>query len=154
MIDARTEAVVARLRVLPGPAERIAALADRARRLPALRVEERVEANLVRGCVSRVWLVGGSVDGRMWFRADADSVMVAGLLTLAWEMVEGLPWKDVAAAPEEPPFVMSLGLVAQISPTRLHGLGQLWRRMRALASKSVRFGCWQRRLALVRNLRP
>ena len=136
MIDARTEAVVARLRVLPGPAERIAALADRARRLPALRVEERVEANLVRGCVSRVWLVGGSVDGRMWFRADADSAIVKGLVTLLWEIAEGQTAVDLAAAPVEPPVLVALEMDAHLSPTRLRGAGQVWRRMQALASGS------------------
>ncbi len=136
MIDARIEAVVARLRVLPGPAERLAALTDRAKRLPAPRVDERIEANRVAGCVSQVWLAGECVGGLMRFRADADSVMVKGLVALAWEIADGQASADLATAPDEPVFLVALGLDMQLSPTRLHGVGQVWRRLRQIARQS------------------
>lgn len=136
-IDVRIATIGARLRVLPSPAERIAALADRGKRLPALHDHERIDSNLVAGCVSRVWLVGGNVEGRAWFRADADSVMVKGLVTLAWEIANQQSVTDLAGASDGPVFIAALGLDGQLSPTRLHGVGQVWRRMRELASRPV-----------------
>lgn len=133
MIAARIEAVVARLRVLPGPAERLAALVDRAKRVPPPRDGERNETNLVPGCVSRVWLVGAGDAGIMRFRADADSAMVKGLVALAWEIADGQTIADLSAAPDEPGFLAALGLETQLSPTRLNGAGQVWRRMRQIA---------------------
>lgn len=132
-ITAREEVVAARLRVLPGAMERLAALGDRAKRLPAPQAGERIEANLVRGCVSRVWLTGECAEGIVRFRADADSAMVKGLVTLVWEIADGQMVGDLGAAPDEPPIVHLLGLDAHLSPTRLHGLGQVWRRMREIA---------------------
>lgn len=132
-LAARSEAVVRRLLVLPGATERLAALTERARRLPAPRDDERQEANLVPGCASRVWLLGEMTDGRMLFRADADSQLVKGLVMLLWEIgndQEAIEW---AEAPDEPIALVALELDRQLSPTRLHGIGQVWRRMRALA---------------------
>jgi len=112
-------------------------LADRAKRLPAPQPEERGPEQLVPGCVSRVWLVGESEDGLMRFRADADSAIVKGLVELLWEVAEGQSVADLAAAPDEPTVVAALGLEAQLSPTRLHGLGQVWRRMRELSRTAL-----------------
>lgn len=133
-IDTRIEKVVARLRVLPGPAERLAALVERSKRLPPPRADERVEAKLVPGCVSRVWLAGEGADGMMRFRADADSAIVKGLVTLLWEIAEGQTAADLAAAPAEPQVLPALGLDAHLSTTRRRGAGQVWRGMQALAA--------------------
>ncbi len=134
-IEARSAEIVRRLEVLPGPAERLAALTDRARRLPAPREEERCDENLVPGCASRVWLVGELAADRMRFRADAESQLVKGLVTLLWEIANDQRAQDLAAAPAEPVVLSALQLDAQLSPTRLHGAGQVWRRMRALAAQ-------------------
>ena len=132
-IDARSEEIVRRLRVLPGAVERLSALTDRAARLPPPRDDERCDANLVPGCVSRVWLAGEIADGRMRFRADADSRLVKGLVTLLWEVANDQRAVDLADAPAEPVVLSALQLDGQLSPTRLHGAGQVWRRMRELA---------------------
>ena len=132
-IDARVEKIAARLRVLPGASERLAALVDRAKRLPEPRLDERVDANLVPGCVSRVWLAGDCPDGVMRFRADADSAVVKGLVTLLWEITNDQRASDFIDMADEPGVFAALGLQAHVSPTRLHGLGQVWRRMREMA---------------------
>ncbi|HMC58735.1 MAG TPA: SufE family protein [Candidatus Solibacter sp.] len=132
-IEARSHEIVRRLQVLPGAAERLAALTDRSRRLPPPRDDERHDAHLVPGCVSRVWLVGEIVGDRMQFRADADSQLVKGLVTLLWEITNDQPATDLAESPDEPAVLAALQLDGQLSPTRLHGVGQVWRRMRAFA---------------------
>ena len=136
-IAARSDELIRRLWVLPGAAERLSALTDRATRLPPPRDDERCEANLVPGCVSRVWLVGEVTEGRMTFRADADSRLVKGLVTLLWEIAYDQLAVDLAEAPAEPGIFGALQLDGQLSPTRLHGAGQVWRRMRALAREHV-----------------
>ena len=136
-LKARSDAIVSRLRVLPGAAERLTALSERARRLPPPRDDERIDANLVRGCVSRVWLVGEIADGHVQFRADADSQIVKGLVMLIWEIASGLPVAELVGAPDEPMALTALQLDRQLSPTRLHGMGQVWRRVRELAQPAV-----------------
>lgn len=132
----RQRALVERLRILPGPQERLSALAARGRKLPALRAGEQTPDRLVPGCVSRVWLAASVEDACLRVRGEADAALVKGLVALLCELVEGLPVAEVAALPEECSIWRELGLDGQISPTRLRGLAAVWGRLRDLARQA------------------
>ena len=132
-IETRSAEIIRRLRILPGATERLAALSDRAKRLPPPRDDERCAANLVPGCISRVWLAAERDADRLRFRADADSQLVKGLVMLLWEIADDQSAAELAVLPDEPAVLAALELDRQLSPTRLHGIGQVWRQMRELA---------------------
>lgn len=106
--------------IIPDPQERLAAVVDHARRRPPLSETERTEDNRVRGCVSLAWVVGEVRDGLCYFRSDADSPLVRGLLVLLCDFYSGATPADVAAT--EPALLEELGLAKNLSPTRLNGL--------------------------------
>jgi cysteine desulfuration protein SufE len=106
--------------VIPDPQERLAAVVDQARRRPPLAVAERIEANRVNGCVSQAWVVGEIREGRCFFRSDAESPLVRGLVALLCDLYSGATPADVAAT--EPALLDELGLAQNLSPTRLNGL--------------------------------
>lgn len=133
----RQRQFVERLSILPGAQERIATLAARGKKLPSLREGERSEANLVPGCVSSVWLAGEAVEGRMHFRGDCEAALVKGLAAFLCALVEDLPVAEVAALPDECTVWTELGLDGQLSPTRLRGLGAVWRRLREIAQTAA-----------------
>ncbi len=112
--------------------ERLAVIVDRARRRPALEGAERVEANLVPGCISSAWIAGDVSDGLCHFRSDADSPLVRGLLALYVDLYTGATPAEVIAL--EPSLVEKLALDRQLSPTRLHGLRSVRARLRGLAT--------------------
>ncbi|MBL9214136.1 MAG: SufE family protein [Opitutaceae bacterium] len=111
--------------------ERLAAIVDRARRLPPLPESERTDAHRVRGCVSQAWVVGEVRDGRCQFRSDADSPLVRGLLALLCDLYNGATPAEVAAT--EPALLEELGLARTLSPTRLNGLRSVRARLREFA---------------------
>lgn len=111
--------------------ERMTLIVDRARRVPPLAEAEKTEAARVQGCVSRVWLRPELVGGCCHFRIDADSVLVRGLAAFLCEMYEGSTPAEVEAV--EPQLLERLGLAANLSPTRLHGLAQIRRALREFA---------------------
>lgn len=117
--------------IIPDPQERLAAVVDNARRRPPLPETERTEANRVRGCVSLAWVVGEVRDGRCFFRSDADSPLVRGLLTLLCDFYSDAIPADVAAT--EPALLEELGLAKNLSPTRLNGLRSVRARIREFA---------------------
>lgn len=117
--------------VIPDPQERLAAIVDRARRMPPLPKSERTESNRVKGCVSQAWLVGELREGACHFRADADSPLVRGLLALLCDFYNGAAPADVAAT--EPTLLEQLGLAGMISPTRLNGLRSVRAKIREFA---------------------
>jgi len=132
-VDDTERALLEELAIFPDPHERLAHLIRRAERRPALTVAERVEAALVPGCVSRVWLAGGLVSGRCHFRVAADSPMVLGLMGLLCDVYEGTAPAEAAAV--ETAVVARSGLDRTLTPTRLHGLARARTRLRELATE-------------------
>ena len=118
--------------MIDDPQERLATLVERAKRHAPLGPAERTEANRVHGCVSVVWLVGEIREGRCFFRGDADSPVVRGLLVFVAEFFSDVPVGDVAASDLDP--LEALGLTRNLSPTRRNGLAAARRAIRAFAA--------------------
>lgn len=108
------------LLIIPDPQERLAAIVDRARPRLAADRTEHTDAHRVPGCVSPVWLVGETRAGRCFFRSDAESPLVRGLVALLCELYSDAAPADIAAT--EPDLLEQLGLTRTLSPTRLNGL--------------------------------
>ena len=113
--------------------ERLGAVVDRAKRLPPLPAADRTEQNRVQGCVSQVWVVGELRDGRCFFRCDADGPLVKGLVAFLCEFFSGATSAEIAASTTNP--LETLGLMGNLSPSRVNGLGAVRARIRELAGK-------------------
>ena len=100
-------------------------------RLPALADEEKVDANLVQGCESLVWLVGRLQNGHWQFAASSEARMIRGLVALLLARVNGLS-ADQLQAVDLPGWFNQLGLSRQLSPSRSNGLNAVLQRMRDL----------------------
>lgn len=116
----RQEQLLADLLLIENAQERLGAIVDRARPRLAADRTEHTDAHRVPGCVSPVWLVGESRDGRCFFRSDAESPLVRGLVALVCELYSGAAPADILAT--EPALLEELGLLHTLSPTRLNGL--------------------------------
>jgi len=101
-------------------------------RLPALAEADKVEANLVHGCESLVWLVGHLEDGHWQFAASSEARMIRGLVALLLARVNGLSTAELQAV-DLPDWFAQLGLSRQLSPSRSNGLNAVLQRMRALS---------------------
>ena len=100
-------------------------------RLPALAAEDKVDANLVQGCESLVWLVGCLRDDHWQFAASGEARMIRGLVALLLARVNGLS-ADQLQAVDLPGWFNQLGLSRQLSPSRSNGLNAVLQRMRDL----------------------
>ena len=111
--------------------ERLGAVVDRVRARPPLSEAERTEANRVKGCISLAWVAAELREGRCYFRSDADSPLVRGLLALLCDCYSGATPAEVAAT--EPVLLEQLGLAKNLSPTRLNGLRSVRAKIRDFA---------------------
>ena len=100
-------------------------------RLPPLADDEKVDANLVQGCESLVWLVGHLNQGHWQFAASSDARMIRGLVALLLARVNGLSADELHAV-DLPDWFNQLGLSRQLSPSRSNGLNAVLQRMRDL----------------------
>lgn len=123
------------MEVVDDPQERLSLLVDRARHLPQLPPHERTEANRVPGCVSVVWVCGEFRDGRCFFRCDAESPMVRGLVAFLCEFFSDVPPEAIVSADPDP--LEALGLARNLSPTRRNGLNAARAAIRAFARRHL-----------------
>jgi cysteine desulfuration protein SufE len=112
--------------------ERLNAVVSRASAMKLVEAH-KIEANLVPGCVSRVWLQGELVDGRAHFACDAESPMVKGLAALLCEVYTDSEPAEAAAI--EPKIWEACGFTKMLSPTRLNGLANMRKRIREMAER-------------------
>ena len=120
------------LTIIDDPQERLSLVVDRARKRPPLTEAERTEAHRVKGCISQAWLVGERRDGRCYFRCDADSPLVRGLVVLLCDLYSDATPAAIVAT--EPVLIEDLGLARNLSPTRLNGLRSVRAAIRDFAS--------------------
>lgn len=101
--------------------------------LPA---EYKTDNNLIEGCQSRVWLQADYVDGKVYFRAESDAMIVKGIVSLLIKVYSGRTPDEILNT--EPRFVEAIGLKEHLSPTRSNGLLAMIRQMKlyALAFKT------------------
>ncbi len=134
-VAARQQQMIADLAVIDDPQERLAVVVDRARNRPPLPETERTEAHRIKGCVSLAWVAGELRDGRCWFRCDADSPLVRGLIVLLCDLYSDATPADVLAT--EPVLFTQLNLARNLSPTRLNGLESVRAAIRAFAASHL-----------------
>jgi len=120
------------LAVIDDVQERLATVVDRGRSRAPLTAAERTDETRVRGCVSAAWVVAEQRDGRCYFRGDADSPLVRGLLNLLCEFYSDATPADIVAT--EPALLEQLGLTRTLSPTRLNGLRSVRAKIRDFAA--------------------
>ncbi len=100
---------------------------DQGKRLVSLSDSERVDANLLHGCVSQVWMISDVMEDRgerrLRFRADSDSLLVRGLIALLLRVYNDRPPSKILDC--HPDFLKAIGLHEYLSPSRSNGLAAL-----------------------------
>ena len=97
---------------------------------------QKTEDNLINGCQSRVWINADYRDGRLFFTAESDALIVKGLIALLLRVLSGQTPDDILSA--DLYFIDRIGLREHLSPTRSNGLLAMVKqiRMYALAYKA------------------
>lgn len=96
----------------------------------------KTEDNLIDGCQSRVWLQADYRDGRIYFTAESDALIVKGIIALLIHVLSGHTPQEILDA--DLYFIDRIGLKDHLSPTRSNGLLAMVKqiRMYALAYKT------------------
>ena len=96
----------------------------------------KTDENLIDGCQSRVWLQADEKDGKLFFQAESDAVIVKGIIALLIKVLSGHTPDEILNA--DLYFIDRIGLKEHLSPTRSNGLLSMVKQMRmyALAFKA------------------
>ena len=111
--------------------ERYRYLIDLGRALPKMEEALKVDANLVEGCTSKVWMYPDIRDGVFHFSADSDAHIVRGLVAILDKAYQGQRVEDLAGIDIEGVFTR-IGLDQNLSPNRRSGFFSMVEQVRAI----------------------
>lgn len=107
------------------------------KKLPALDEKDKTEDKKIRGCQSTVWLVSYFDNGKVFFKADSDAMIVKGLISMLIAVLSGhTPDKIINASLD---FIERIGMHTHLAQTRSNGLRAMVKQMKdyAIAYKAI-----------------
>lgn len=110
--------------------EKIIELGRRQLPLPS---EDKTPENLVKGCQSTMYLKSKLENGRVYFVADSDALISAGLAAVLLQVYNGETPEAILKCP--PTYLEELGISASLTPNRANGLYSIHLRMKQDALK-------------------
>ena len=110
---------------------------DLGKKLPMLDDKYKLPENIIKGCQSTVWLVTDYNNGKIFFKADSDAVIVKGLVSMLIEVLSGHTPDEILNAKLD--FIKEIGMMNHLAQTRSNGLLAMVKQMKnyALVYKSL-----------------
>lgn len=106
-------------------------LIEKGKELPVIEEKHKRNDNLIEGCQSRVWLYTEFNDGKIYFKADSDAIIVRGIIALLIKVLSGRTPDEIIES--DLYFVDRIGLSQNLSPTRSNGLMAMLKQMKLYA---------------------
>lgn len=108
---------------------------DLGKKLPPLDDQYKKDENRVRGCQSTVWLTADYENGKIFYKADSDAVIVKGLISMLIRVLSGQEPDKIIGANLD--FIKEIGMMSHLAQTRANGLLAMVKQMKnyALAYK-------------------
>ena len=104
---------------------------DLGKKLLPLEEKYKIDENRVRGCQSTVWLVADYRDGKVFYKAESDAVIVKGLISMLIRVLSGQTADDIIQAKLN--FIQEIGMTTHLAQTRSNGLLAMVKQMKNFA---------------------
>lgn len=101
--------------------------------MPVISESRKNDANLIKGCQSRVWLDTEYRDGKLFFTSDSDAIITKGIISLLIRVYNARTPDEILESDND--FISRIGLLENLSPTRANGLVAMIDQIRADATK-------------------
>jgi len=104
---------------------------DLGKKLPPLEDQYKTDGNRVRGCQSTVWLIADFRNGKVFFKAESDAVIVKGLISMLIRVLSGHTPEEIIKAKLD--FIQQIGMTTHLAQTRSNGLLSMVKQMKNFA---------------------
>lgn len=104
---------------------------DLGKKLPELADEYKKDENIIKGCQSVVWLHAFEKDGKVYYEADSQAIIVKGLVSMLTKVLSGQPAEEIMKA--DLYFIDKVGLAGHLAQTRSNGLVAMLKQMKNYA---------------------
>lgn len=93
---------------------------DLGKSLAEMPAEKKSDANLIKGCQSKVWIDAEFKDGKLFFNADSDGILPKGIVSMLVSLYSGHTTEEILSSDFD--FISKIGLQEFLSPSRANGL--------------------------------
>ncbi len=104
---------------------------DLGKRLAPLEDQYKIDENKVRGCQSTVWLVADYQQGKIFYKAESDAVIVKGLISMLIRVLSGHSPDEIIETKLD--FIKQIGMTTHLAQTRSNGLLAMVKQMKNFA---------------------
>ena len=134
-IEATENEIVEEFSLFDSWDEKYEYIIDLGKWLPTLDDQYKKDENRVRGCQSTVWLTADYENGKIFYKADSDAVIVKGLISMLIRVLSGQEPDKIINANLD--FIKEIGMMSHLAQTRANGLLAMVKQMKnyALAYK-------------------
>ncbi len=126
----RIDEIIESFELLEDWEDRYSLLIDLGKNMPDFPEHLKKDENLVKGCVSKVWMVPKVENGMFSFEGDSDAHIVRGLVGLLHIIYNGQPVATLRGIDIEGIF-NQLSLTQNLSPNRRNGLFSMIEKIKA-----------------------
>ena len=136
-IKEREEEIIDEFSLFDSWEEKYEYIIDLGKKLEPLEDKYKIGENIIKGCQSTVWLTSEFKDGKVFFKADSDAVIVKGLVSMLIKVLSGHEPDKILEAKLD--FIREIGMMTHLAQTRSNGLLSMVKQIKnyALAYKSV-----------------
>ena len=99
--------------------------------LPKFDPINQIDANLIKGCQSNVWLHAELIDNKMNYTANSDAIITKGIIAILIQVFTNQTPKNILEANLD--FIDEIGLKEHLSPTRANGLVSMIKKIKMYA---------------------
>lgn len=100
-------------------------------KLPELEEQHKTDDNIIKGCQSKVWVVPEADGAKLHFKADSNSAITKGLVSLLVRIFDGQKAEDILNA--ELYFIDKIGMNRFIGTQRSNGFAAMIKQIKLFA---------------------
>ena len=136
-IKEREEEIIEEFSLFDSWEEKYEYIIDLGKKLEPLDEKYKITENIIKGCQSTVWLTSEYKDGKVFFKADSDAVIVKGLISMLIKVLSDNTPDQILNAKLD--FINEIGMMTHLAQTRSNGLLSMIKQIKnyALAYKSI-----------------
>jgi cysteine desulfuration protein SufE len=134
-IEEKRDQMVEELSPFEDHLERLTYVIDRAKDLPGLEDDFKIDTFLIKGCVSQLWVFPTFKEGKCFYQADSDASITKGTASLLCDLYSGENPEDIVRF--EPDFLGDVGITQHLSPNRRNGLTGVREKIKAYAQMQI-----------------
>ena len=134
-IEVKRDQLVEELFPFEDHLERLTYVIDRAKDLPGLEEDYKIDSFLVKGCVSQLWIFPSFKEGKCHFQADSEASITKGTASLLCDLYSNESPEDIVRL--EPDFLGEVGITQHLSPNRRNGLTGVREKIKAYAQLQI-----------------